>query len=207
MGRGGVCIGAGYTVNLLNSPLLLKDLKDDPKVKDKYLLNGFQGSSMPLNPDTFDYIVSLANIEELVYQRVGYSTVRTMYEIRALEMKYLEASPQVKEFISQRIEKGRIALQVKEAAGFGCMICQAMGQMPYPFLTKYGQPYLEVHHVMPSTNLEMDILTLPTLLCVCPNHHRQLHYGDVEVMKNNDELISIRISGELVNVRKLKFEN
>lgn len=52
--------------------------------------------------------------------------------------------------------------------------CELTG-MPAPFLTKSGQPYLEVHH---TRRLSDDGPDDPRhVAAICPNVHREIHYG------------------------------
>lgn len=48
-----------YGINLLQNPLLISDLRGLPGVNDPYLLNGFQASTMPLEPATFRQVMAL----------------------------------------------------------------------------------------------------------------------------------------------------
>ncbi len=43
--------------NCLNNPVLLDTLKADHRFKDKYILNGYQGSSMPLQEKAYEIII------------------------------------------------------------------------------------------------------------------------------------------------------
>ncbi|MEY1660667.1 HNH endonuclease [Isoalcanivorax beigongshangi] len=57
---------------------------------------------------------------------------------------------------------------------------QAKGQCesclaPAPFLREDGSAYLEVHHVQRLIDGGAD--TVENAIAVCPNCHRQLHYG------------------------------
>jgi 5-methylcytosine-specific restriction endonuclease McrA len=53
-------------------------------------------------------------------------------------------------------------------------LCECCGG-PSPFLRKDGQAYLEIHHVKPLTSGGRD--TVDNAVAVCPNCHRELHYG------------------------------
>ncbi|MBY4945230.1 EVE domain-containing protein [Cupriavidus respiraculi] len=49
-----------------------------------------------------------------------------------------------------------------------------------PFLTKDGNPYIEVHHLTPLSEGGHD--TIENVVCVCANHHRECHYGQNAAM-------------------------
>jgi 5-methylcytosine-specific restriction endonuclease McrA len=53
-------------------------------------------------------------------------------------------------------------------------LCERCG-CKAPFLTTAGQPYLEVHHVVPLAKNGPD--TLENVSALCPNCHREAHFG------------------------------
>ncbi|WP_345784647.1 HNH endonuclease [Prosthecobacter sp.] len=65
---------------------------------------------------------------------------------------------------------------LRTAAG----ICELCGQ-PAPFLDAIGVPFLEVHHVIPLASSGPDTTT--NAVALCPNCHRDLHYGAERIMK------------------------
>jgi len=52
--------------------------------------------------------------------------------------------------------------------------CECCGQ-PAPFVDPYGSPFLEVHHVRQLADGGADVIS--NAVAVCPNCHRELHYG------------------------------
>ena len=52
-----------------------------------------------------------------------------------------------------------------------CSLCE----QPAPFVSKYGQPYLEVHHVHPLGEGGPD--TVDNVVALCPNCHRRAHFS------------------------------
>lgn len=52
--------------------------------------------------------------------------------------------------------------------------CECCGQ-PAPFADPYGSPFLEVHHVKQLADGGADVVS--NTVAVCPNCHRELHYG------------------------------
>jgi predicted HNH restriction endonuclease len=63
------------------------------------------------------------------------------------------------------------AFVLNEAAG----ACEACGK-PSPFYKDNGKPYLEVHHLRRLADGGSD--TVENAIAVCPNCHRELHYGE-----------------------------
>jgi 5-methylcytosine-specific restriction protein A len=56
---------------------------------------------------------------------------------------------------------------------------------PAPFLTKDGQPFLEVHHVIPLTEHGPD--KVENAVAICPNCHRECHFG-ADIIECREEL-------------------
>jgi predicted HNH restriction endonuclease len=98
-----------------------------------------------------------------------------------LEQKYLHACPEVKERLSKTIERGQIGALVKQLMGFKCQLCEALGHNPVGFLKRSGEPYIEAHHVMPVSTKEVGSLSASNVMTLCANHHRQMHYGGIDV--------------------------
>lgn len=52
-----------------------------------------------------------------------------------------------------------------------CVLCQ----QPAPFVSQFGEPYLEVHHVYPLGEGGPDIVE--NVVALCPNCHRRAHFS------------------------------
>lgn len=65
-----------------------------------------------------------------------------------------------------------VAAIAKRRANHGCEVpvCRVT-----PFLTRAGRRYMEVHHIVPLASGGPD--TPGNTVCVCPSHHRELHFG------------------------------
>jgi len=121
-----------------------------------------------------------------------------------LESKYLDSSPEVKERVSRTIERGPIAALVKRANGFRCQLCAALGRDPIGFKKKNGEPYVEAHHVMPVSIQQIGSLAALNVLTLCANHHREVHFGCVEIVVHND-VFEVLNAGERVQIPRFKL--
>ena len=73
--------------------------------------------------------------------------------------------------ITTRQRDPHVKAWVLQQAGGVCECCRQQA----PFLTFDGLPYLEVHHIRHLAEGGSD--TVSNTVAVCPNCHRQLHYG------------------------------
>lgn len=129
--------------------------------------------------------------------------VDNLLDLIEIDYKYRNATPEVKEFISKRIERGSFAKTFKQVAGHKCMICDRMGLPPLSFRKPDGDNYVEVHHVIHVSELVSGSLSSTNLITVCANHHRQLHYGNCQVVEIDDKKFLFRIDNKLWNIQKL----
>ena len=86
--------------------------------------------------------------------------------------------------------------------GFRCQICEVLGQNPIGFIKKNGEPYVEAHHVMRVSKEEMGSLAVSNVMTVCANHHRQLHYGGIDVAIT-EKAFEFVVTETLVTIPKL----
>lgn len=195
-----------YLKNLLNNPLSLEILKQNPITnQDKYLIEGFQRSCMPLKKDVFDEIIKILGAEQQIFNNIENETIHDNQEIINLELKYQNASPQVKEVISKRIERGKISSEIKKVYKYKCKICESLGLNPYSFQKTNGEYYIETHHLIPVSNLLQGSLGISNLITVCANHHRQFHFGNIEIIDNTHEALILSIDGRKIEIEKMKL--
>ena len=83
------------------------------------------------------------------------------------------------------------------------MICERMGHNPYSFSKPNGDYYIEVHHVIPVSDLVEGSLSSANLITVCANHHRQLHFGKCYVQEITDRTFVFNIDSKLWDIKKL----
>ncbi|HNB51735.1 MAG TPA: HNH endonuclease [Anaerolineales bacterium] len=192
-----------YLENLLDRPILLSHLQSDEQINDPYLLHGFQASSMPLTKRSFERVMEITQKSTKIIESIDETLEpNTLENIRLLEQKYANAVPEVKETISQRIERGSLANKIKALNGYRCQICEALGHPPLSFRKKNGEFYIESHHVIPISARQMGSLSLLNLITVCANHHRQIHFGDFELIEQTETAFTFSIDGNQVSIIK-----
>jgi hypothetical protein len=165
----------------------------------KYLRTGKRRTTTAIPREAFEYVAKLAGLsaEDLLASRAGRDAA-----VLAQAQKIAESlTPKVQERMSGRIERGRIGAQVKSARKHRCQICAALGKEPVAFVKKDGSPFAEAHHVMPVARLMKGSLAANNIMVLCPNHHRQAHYGRFEIEASDDACWIV-----IVDNKKLRIE-
>lgn len=130
----------------------------------------------------------------------------TLKDIEKLERKMKSLKPEVKQRISNYIERGIISNKVKKLNNYKCSVCEVMGSNTNSFIKTNGETYIETHHVEPVSTIKEGILGTCNLMTVCANHHRQLHYGDVELIENTKTEFLFRIENHMIKIEKIKIQ-
>ncbi|MEI8045829.1 MAG: HNH endonuclease [Bacteroidota bacterium] len=129
--------------------------------------------------------------------------VESLLDIINLDEKYRNATPEIKEILSKRIERGSFSNRFKQIAGYKCMICERMGHSPFSFSKPNGEYYIEVHHIIPVPEQIEVSTSSANLITVCANHHRQLHYGKSFIQEITDRKVVFSIDNKLCDIKKL----
>jgi len=162
-------------------PLPIETLRKRRPDISRLLLKGFQAASFAISANDFHAVMELLGEDVEAIPAAPEAAADTLAKLSELEAKYLAASPETKERVSRSIERGPIGAVVKKANGFKCQLCEALGRDPIGFKKKNGEPYVEAHHVMPVSKKQIGSLSASNIVTLCPNHHRQVHFGCIEV--------------------------
>ena len=126
-------------------------------------------------------------------------------EMSELNRRYQQAKSAVKrERLIKGVERGGAGTLMKDYRKHKCQICEKLGTDPEGFKTRKGIPYTEAHHVDPVGT--GGSLGLENIIVVCANHHRQMHYGNVEMLQTtsgSSEFI-FRIDGGEIRVDRFQ---
>ena len=117
------------------------------------------------------------------------------------ERNLLGRKPEVRERVSKSIERGSIGQRLKRANGFRCQLCEALGLNPIGFSKPNDEPYVEAHHATPVSALEVGSLDASNIMILCANHHREMHYGRVELDRTESEFI-VRLDGRTLRAKR-----
>jgi predicted HNH restriction endonuclease len=143
--------------------------------------------------------------DEEIIEIIEAENIDSLSDIIKIEEKYILVKPEVKEYISKRIERGNFADKIKKINNYKCSICEKLDKTPYTFKKKNGDYYIEVHHVIPVSELQIGSLSFANLITLCPNHHRQIHYGKSEIIEINDTRFIFKIDDRLIPINKIKI--
>jgi 5-methylcytosine-specific restriction endonuclease McrA len=123
-----------------------------------------------------------------------------IYSLILLNDRYSNYSPEKKnKIISAHIDRGKsVTNSLKAILGATCQICGITG-----FQKNNGERYIEAHHLAQlSQNLSNSLCT-DNIILVCPNCHREIHYGKNVCIEDRGLHISIVLS----NVSSLITKN
>jgi hypothetical protein len=159
-----------YLRTYLGNPLTIEKMRKENPDISSLLLNGFQAASFPIPAEDFRAVLALlGETPGELPSPVKPLDIDTA-KLAAIEAKYLDASPEVKERISKVIKRGAIGSLVKKATGFKCQLCEALGRNPICFVKENGEPYVEAHHVTPVSKQEIGTLAASNIMTLCPNN-------------------------------------
>lgn len=112
-------------------------------------------------------------LEPVEAVREGPEAKLTPEQVHFLQQGRLEgASERVQTYLASRYSRSAaIARETLRRAKGKCELCGA----PAPFLDLIGEPFLEVHHILPLSEGGPD--TMENTAALCPNCHRAAHYS------------------------------
>jgi hypothetical protein len=191
--------------NLLDNPILLSEF--DIGVDDVHLIKGFEGRTMPLSINTFEKIEKkVGGIDESAFVKDFISTEDDITTLKQLDKKYAFASPQVRLALSKRIERGKVGEYVKKLNNYECQVCRSLGISLVGFKLRDSEiNFVEAHHVHEVHTQEEGSLQSNNIIVVCPMHHRQIHFGKVELKAENTEVFIFIFDGVEVKVKRLHY--
>ena len=193
-----------YLNRFTSSPLSIDRLRNEGHHQAKLLLDGFQGSSFPITEQAFEEIVGFLGLNPDQFEVGLEGDFLNPLTLSSLWERYKDAAPVVKERISRQYERGPVGSMVKHANGYRCQLCDALGNPWEGFTKPDGTYYIEAHHVVLVSTGTGGVLSPSNVITVCPNHHRQLHYGRVYVEEHGDEFRFVMDDGQPVRVRKFQ---
>jgi 5-methylcytosine-specific restriction protein A len=136
----------GHLQDVLVFPLELKDHRNPPLVRKEPA----EGAEV---------------IHRSIHQAFAKEAVRELPPLLQPESESMEAGDEPDLFEPELV----VAEYAKRSANGFCQLCG----LPAPFTGHDGQPYLEVHHIVPLKEGGQD--DVGNLVALCPNCHRKMH--------------------------------
>lgn len=154
----------------------------------------WQSSIRPVSNTAFKAIIEVSS-EELSKLE---STSRIEQEgdpitaLKLLNEKYESCAPQKREkLVNAHIDRGQSIINaLKRILGAVCQICGTEG-----FEKRDGDRYIEAHHLTQLARSTSNSLCSDNIILLCPNCHRQIHYGKEVILEDRGNQIYIQLNG------------
>ena len=182
--------------NMLKKPVLASLLPNEQRFR--YIHRPLQSSTLPLDESALRYILNFSGLKA----EAAKTQADTVDGITRLESEFERSTPREIQKISGYIERGRIGQELKRLRKGKCQICKALGRDEVAFLDCKGHPFSEAHHVVPVSSRMTGSLSRLNVMILCPNHHRQAHYGKFNVIEDGDLSWKIQIDDGVFDIRK-----
>ncbi len=198
--------------NLHHKPILAADLPNSAAFQ--YIHHPLQTSTIPMAREAFNDVIRRAGVslgaqdaasDEAKWLGAKNPLNETPGGVAFLEDRYANAAPEVRRKLSRWIERGSVGLRVKNLRKGRCQICEVLGVSPVAFVDRNNVPYSEAHHIIPVATRERGALSHLNIMVLCPNHHRQAHYGVFEVTDNTSDCWRVSVDGISCVIQKTKI--
>jgi hypothetical protein len=163
----------------------------------------WQSSIRPLSEKAFSEIITAAEVG--TSEVLGYADIETATDpleaLKKINSIYVSVIPEKKErLINRFIDRGNAVVNaLKILLGAKCQVCNYEG-----FVKTDGSKYIEAHHINQLALSKADSLCSDNIILVCPNCHRELHYGKHVEIYDSEDNITIKMHGRLNKIKKNK---
>ncbi|HEX8402085.1 MAG TPA: EVE domain-containing protein [Allosphingosinicella sp.] len=175
-----------------DQPVVAKTLPEEDVFT--LLRHGLQWATTPLPAAAFAHLAKLTDFTPLDLAAIR--GARSQAGLKELQSMAQALPPKRRAIISHRIERGPVGDKVKAARQHRCQVCEALGREPVAFVKIGGVPYAEAHHVVLVSTMEPGVLDAANVMVLCPNHHRQAHYGVFEIVEAAAAGWTVKVDGE-----------
>lgn len=169
-------------------------LKDDTitivySIKNRFLgLNGMDNFCLAEGPSQFE--IQFSSFESDDASSINFESVgdQILKRIQEIDKENSINPPKNISVLAKTYERDKILSKlIKSHRGSFCQICG------FSFKTKNNEDYSECHHLEHLAKNGLDVSK--NMLVLCPNHHRQAHYGSFEIIEHNHDCVKIKIDG------------
>lgn len=161
----------------------------------------WQSSIRPLSETAFSAILAAANVDassmHVISQIEAFSNaIDTLKTLNAL---YAGLKPEIRaKRITNHLDRGdSVARALKQLLGSQCQICGWKG-----FKKRDDTEFIEAHHLVQISERHADSLCTENIILVCPNCHREIHYGESVEIKEDSDMNLVRLTNITVSIPK-----
>lgn len=165
----------------------------------------WQNSIRKISDSAFSEILKLANIEpntgEVASTLEEYSDPLDV--LKELNRQFSLLTPKVRaKKVQNHLDRGTaVTKALKSLLGAKCQICGWSG-----FAKKDGDLFIEAHHIVQLSEQKEGSLCTDNVILVCPNCHREIHYGKNLNVSATKDLIEISLSSIKASIQKNTIE-
>lgn len=170
-----------YISNLIDSPILMDQLMNNHILsEDSFLINGYQGSSIPLS------LKSMNELLKLTSNPVNDSSELTLTDLSETEKESI---------IKSRLGHGKLRKQVLSTRPYKCELCNVDNER-----------FLIMSHIKPwSKSSNQERLDSNNVMLLCPNHDKLFDSGYITFDSDGKIVFSKYLSIELQNAMDLNL--
>jgi 5-methylcytosine-specific restriction endonuclease McrA len=165
----------------------------------------WQNSIRKISDKAFSKILELANVDvdagKIVSQVESESNALEVLSL--LNTRYANVSPKDRaKKIQNHLDRGSaVTKALKSLLGAKCQICGWKG-----FEKKNGEGFIEAHHIVQLSEKKEGSLCTENIVLLCPNCHREVHYGKDFSVSDDLDNITIKFSANKVTIKKNTME-
>jgi len=167
----------------------------------------WQNSIRRIADEAFSRILELANVEQDAGEDSSLleSGTDALSILKRMNNRYAHTSPQERSRMVQKyLDRGSaVTKALKSLLGPKCQVCGWSG-----FPKKNGKDhFIEAHHLVQVSQKEEGSLCADNIILVCPNCHREIHYGKDFSVASDSGYIEIVLSIQKVRIKKNTMDN
>jgi len=165
----------------------------------------WQNSIRKVSDEAFNKILNLAGINTDTGVDTGIleSESNVLDVLRLLNKRYLDLEPKERaKKIQKHLDRGNaVTNALKKILGAKCQICGWEG-----FEKNNSEDFIEAHHIVQISDKVQGSLCTENVILLCPNCHREVHYGKDFTVSESVDFIEVTLSKHKSKIHKNTME-